>query len=313
MSGAATLLTVANQVLAALAGTFTTRPVYFVAYLDGFSRNGSELSQTQKGILDAVIAGSGGSAFPFRPGQPNHRIVLLAGMASQTGPEANNVALGHQRARAVYNHLKAGLGTAQLDENIQSVGSSRPRKGFDSPGSEHAQNRAVGIVLRVDMPIVAAPPPPPPPSDPPPPKSRQWELGVTGYVSVSDPIPWFDLYGLQYITGTLKNSRTGEVRGYRIIAGGYTIGYSALPIEIAVNFQGQQLTAFNTHWCTFDDFDNTLVLIAGVGVADVYEYAPSIIGFVELNTQVAPSGVTLKTNIGGSAIAHYGILLVDNQ
>lgn len=308
-----TLISIGQQALAAFSGGASGPKNYFLAFLDDFAVNSSALTDDHRAIMDGWIAGAGLSAFPIRPGASNQKIVMIAGMASQTGPEAHNQALSEQRALAVHAYLSAGLGETMVSSNVQALGASRPRHGFDSPGSEFAENRAVAVFLEVELPVIGATPPPPPPQDPPAPKSRQWALGVSGVVSAGDPIPILDALGMQYITGTLRNERTGEERGFRIVAGGLNLGISAAPIDIAVNLQGDQLTPFATHWAEFDDFDNTIVVLVGVNATDVYEFSAGSIGFLSLYTQVEPSGFVLKTNIGAAAQLQYGLFLLDND
>lgn len=308
-----TLISIGQQALAAVSGMAPGPTTYYLAFLDGFDVDSAALTDDHRTIMDGWIAGNGDSSFPLRPGSPRQRIVLVAGMASQTGPEAHNQALSQQRAQAVHDYLSAGLGSAMIDDNVQALGSSRPRYGFDAEGSEYAENRAVAVFLEIEMPIIGVAPPPPPPQDPPPPKSRQWALGITGVISAGDPLPILDAVGMQYATGTLRNERTGEERGFRIVAGGLNFGISAAPVDIGLNLQGDQLTPFATHWAEFEDFDNTVVVLVGAGATDVYDLSAGSIGFLALNTTVEPDGLLLKTNIGAAAQMQYGVFMLDNE
>lgn len=310
---ATTLIFAAQQALAAITGGPAKRYVYVVAYLDNFAVDSSTLTDDHRQILDSWIVDDGVSAFPFKASATNHRLVLFAGMASRTGPEENNITLGEQRAQNVYNYLAVGLDASQLDENVQSVGSSRAREGFETPGSEYAENRAVGIVLEIETSIVGVTPPPDPPSPPPPPKSREWEIVVTKAESLGvDPIPFVDVLGIQAIGGTLRNVRTGESRNFRIVAGGISLGVSAAPYDISINTQSEKVTPFNTHWVEFEDFDNTIVVLVGANATGVYDYAAGSIGFLALNTTVEPDGVMFKTNIGIGAQFQYGVFSFDD-
>lgn len=302
-----TLLAIGQQALAAVTGTFLERRTHFIAYLDGFGVDSSDLTALHRQILDGWIAGDGASWFPFRPGRSDQRIILVAGLASQTGPEPRNVRLGEDRAGAVYDYLVAALGSGQIDENVRSLGSSDPRPGFDEPGEEHPENRAVAVVMEMRFPVIAAIPPPDPPQDPPPPKSRQWELGITAVAGVSDLLPLIDVFGGQAIEGTLRNVRTGEERQYRIVAAGFELGISASPVEIGVNTQMNQLAPFATHWAEFDDFHMSLVNIIGVGAADVAEASSASILLPGLYTHVEPNTLTIKTNISASAQYQFGV------
>jgi len=309
-SVATTLLSVAGKVMAAMAGGFAVDHQYKTVYLDHFAVDSADLTDAHRAAMDHWIAGDKGTAFPFQPGNPNHRIVLVAGLASQTGPEAHNLELGEERARAIYDYLAAGIDADQLDENVQSVGSSRPR--VDAEGSEVGENRAVGVVLEIRTPLVAAEPPPPPQEDPPPPKSQSWELALTGVVGFGDPIPIADALGGQYLTGTLRNLRTGESREFRIVAAGMNAGISAAPVDIGINLQGDVFTPFATHWADFDDFDYSMVTLVGVGLTDVYDWSAGAIGFNALYTSVEPAGLVLRTNVGVGAQLQYGVFVVDD-
>jgi len=301
------VLAAGQEALAAVTGTFLERRIQFIGYIDGFDVDSSDLTAAHRQILDGWIAGEGATWFPFRPGRADQRIILVAGLASQTGPEPRNVRLGEDRAGAVYDYLVAALGTDQIDENVRSLGSSDPRPGFDEPGEEHPENRAVAVVMEMRMPVVAATPPPDPPQDPPPPKSRQWELGITAVVSVSDPLPLFDIFGGQAFEGTLRNVRTGEERQYRIVAAGFELGISASPIDIGVNTQMNELAPFATHWAEFDDFHMSMVNIMGAGAADVAEASAASILFPGLYTHVEPNTLTIKTNVSASAQYQLGV------
>ena len=302
-----TLHTMGELVVEVVNGLFVERRVYITAYLDGFGVDSSDLTADHRQTLDRWIAGDTSSVFPVRPGRSDQRIVLVAGFASQTGPEQRNVRLGEDRAGAVYDYLVAGLGTDQIDENVRSLGSSDPRPGFDHPGEEHPENRSVAVVLEIRSSMIASTPPPDPPQDPPPPTSRQWELGVTAVLGVSDPIPGIDIVGGQVIEGTLRNVRTGDERQYRIVAGGFELGLSASPVEIGVNTQMNQLAPFATHWAEFDDFNFSMVFIIGVNAADVAEASSASILIPSLNTHVEPNTLTIKTNISASAQYQVGV------
>lgn len=301
-----TLLQLAADALAAATGGGLVHHAYSVGYVDGFGVDSSDLTDEHRTLLDAWIAGEKTGGFPFVPGSADHRIVLVAGLASQTGPESHNVELGLERAEAVYDYLVAGLGTSQIDENIQSVGSSRPRAGFDHPGEEHPENRAVGIVVERTFTVVTAPPPPPPADDPPPPASRQWEMTIAGVFSFADPIPILDAVGGQAIVGRLRNVRTDETQAFVIRTLGINAGASVVPIDVSVNLDQAHATPFPSHWTTFDDFDDSTVFFVGVGAADVYEASAGAIGFLANGAIVEPSGFTIKTNISAAAQLQYG-------
>jgi len=311
-SVATTLLSVAGKVMSTMSGAFAVDHQYTTVYLDHFAVDSPELTDEHRDTMDRWIAGDRGTGFPFQPGNPRHRIVLVAGLASQTGPEAHNLDLGEERAQAVYDYLAAGIDGDQLDDNVQSVGSSRPR--VDEEGSEVGENRAVGVVLEIRTPMVAAEPPPPPPEDPPPPKSRRWELALTGVVGVGvGPLPWLSVLGAQYLTGTLRNIRTGESRGFRIVVCGSSIGASAAPVDIGINLQGDEFAPFPTHWSVFDDFDYSVVMLLGAGGTDVYDWSSGSLAFIELNTQVEPEGLTLRSNIGAGVQFQYGVFVLDDE
>ncbi len=302
-----TIHTAGQLVVDVVNGLFVERRIYITAYLDGFAVNSSDLTPEQVQTLDSWIAGDASSSFAFRPGRSDQRIVLIAGLASQTGPEERNIQLGEERAASVYGYLIAGLGTDQVDQNVRSLGSSDPRPGFDQPGEEHAENRAVAVVMEQRSSLIGAPPPPPPPQDPPPPKSREWELSVTAVFSVGDPIPIVDAVGAQRIEGTLRNVRTGEERVFRIDAGGLNFGISLLPADVGVNAEIAEYAPFPTHWSDFDDFNFSLVNIVGAGVAAGAEVSAGSIQFLALGTRVEPNTLIIKTNLAASAQLQWGL------
>lgn len=302
-----TLHTAGQIAVDVINGIFVDRRIYITAYVDAFAVGSSALTATHREKLDGWIAGDGTSAFPFRPDRSEQRIVLVAGFASQTGPEPINVQLGKDRAQAVYDRLVAGLGSGKIDDNVRSIGSSDPRPGFDHPGEEHPENRAVMVVMEQRFSMIGATPPPPPAQDPPPPKSRQWELSVTAVFSVGDPLPVVDALGAQRIEGTLRNVRTGDERVFRIDAGGLNIGWSLLPADVGINLEPDEFTPFPTHWVEFDDFQFSVVNIIGAAVAAGREESAGSIQFLSLNTRVEPNTLTVKSNYAGSVQLQWGL------
>ncbi len=317
MSNVATiLLTMAQQALAAATGALFSQKIEFRAYLDHFGVNDDALTDQHREIMDSWAAGASTTVFPFRPGSSNHKLIRFTGMASQTGAESNNLDLGRRRARNVRNYLADRLASSQIaaeDESVFSVGSSSPRFGFDKPGSEYGENRAVEVTLETQIAIIGATPPPPPPSPPPAPLSKQWEIAITRVTSAGDPIPWFDLFGGQVIRGQLKNVRTGEIRDFLIAAGGFSPGKSAAPVDIAVNTQMNTFTPFNTHYVDFDDFDWQTVVITSVSAAGGVEYSSAAIGFMDVHQVVKPAGLMIKSNIGAGAQLHFGIMTIEED
>lgn len=315
MSNVATiLLTMAQQALAAATGALFAQRIEFRAYLDHFGVNDDTLTDRHREIMDSWAAGASTTVFPFKPGSSTHKLIRFTGMASQTGAESNNLDLGRRRARNVRNYLADHLSSTQIageEESIFSVGSSRPRFGFDKPGSEYGENRAVEVTLETQIAVIGATPPPDPPAPPPVPLSKEWEIVITRVTAAGDPIPWFDLFGGQVIRGKLKNSRTQEIRDFLIAAGGFSPGKSLIPIDVSVNTESSTFTPFNTHYVDFDDFDWQTVVITSASVSGGAEYGNAAIGFMDVHQVVEPAGFMIKSNAGAGAQLHFGIMMIE--
>ena len=320
-TAAATLVTLAEQVLSFAAGAVWTKSIYFSIYLDGFGVDSDELTPTQMAALDQIIDGSAVHLFPFRPDSGSQKLIKFVGLASQTGPEANNLNLGKRRAENVYDYLASRLAALQVadkESSVVSVGSSKPRPGFNSPGSEFPENRAVNIILEDRVPI-SAPITLQPPVDDSPNLSDRWESSASGAVSVGDPIPILNLVGAQYITGALRNVQTGETRGYRAILGGIdlSIGGSLgdfVGANIAVNLQGDQFQAFSTPQAVdFDEFDFIWIVLSSLGVTDVASLAPVIIKFSKFDEYVELPGITLSAGIEIGTQFQRGVFILDDN
>lgn len=310
-----TLTDMGTQVLDSLAGNRITREIPYQLYLTDFAVDSDELTDEHMLIMEGLAAGEHPKHFPFVVNNSNHTIRMIAGMTSQTGSNAHNDELGHRRALNVYAYLAQLLPASQLNTEVQTVGATQPN--LDSPGEELGVNRAVGIILIIDMPIIGAVYVPPlPPQDPPPPKSRHWEMSIIGTAGFGlDPVPGINVLGVTEIKGKLRNVRTGEERFYNIIVGGLdlSIGFST-PIAISVNAAMGQFGAFNTHWVDFDDFDYAVIFFTSAGATNVLEANSSAIGFVELNTQVTPPGISFKSALAEAGVQmQYGVMILSDN
>jgi len=311
------LVELAQRTLTVVTGGELTRNVYFVAFLDHFGVGSDQLTDEHKAVLDGWVAGSHTTGFPFRPGSSSQRLVMFAGLASQTGPESGNQQLGRKRAERVEAYLADRLNPSQVLDNIRSLGSTQPRPGFDQPGSEFAENRAVGVVLETQLPIIGVRTSPPvPPTQPPPPKSRDWSLSVHLQAGAGlDPVPGVNVLGAQGISGAIRNERVNQTKGFLIVSGGLdlSVGLSP-PVELSMNFQGAQFTPFTTGlWHDFDDFDFSPVVISSASATDVVEWGSTAIGIYDVHAVVEPSGLTLKTAVGAGAQVQFGIMLLFDQ
>lgn len=286
------LIDLAQQVVAAMSGTATVSN-YYVGFLDNFDVNASALTSDHENTLDQWIAGDG-YGFPYRAGSSSQRIVSVVGLASQTGPEANNQQLGRDRAQAVYDYLASRIPAGDLVNNVASLGSSKPRPGYDSPGSEFGENRAVAIVLEVQFQqIGVVHTPPPPPQDPAEPASKQWEILIRG--SIEAGTPGVEVIGGQVIEGNLKNIRTGEDREFVIVIGGISAAIElAPPITLGVNLTPEPFP-FTTHWVDWEDFDFSGVVFLSAEATNVVSVGPSALGLQGVNAVVEPENLFIKT------------------
>ncbi|MEM7371841.1 MAG: hypothetical protein AAF587_24715 [Bacteroidota bacterium] len=310
-SAANTLIQTAQQVVATLASGLSYHYHYVQIVIDGFGVNDTHLLPEHERKLDELISGSLHSLFAFQQGNPDTRLVGFVGMASQTGPESQNLELGLQRAQHVYAYLGSRVDPSQIDAYVDSIGSSRPRPGYDQEGSEFAQNRAVIVFLEIRYPIIGAVPVPPLPDTPPPePQSREWSLALFASVETETGL---NIIGCTVLLGILTNLRTNEQKNIAIFTGGIDAGISlATPGVVAgVNTQANEDGTFQTHWLTFEDFDGSYVVLTDASATNVAEFGDGAIGIYNANVVVSPPGIFLKSvAIGVGAKLQFGKFVI---
>lgn len=226
-------------------------------------------------------------------------IPRIEGRASQTGPEANNVALAQARAEAVRDYLlRHGMQKIQIDK-VVGLGSHEPIQ--NGPGEELGVNRSVYLYYSLPAKVVVKKRPMPKPR----PKtddlaSNLWAIRLTlsgsaGHAGI----------GGAFAIGDLKNQLTGITRQGTFQGGGIGVGLQTPGVNPSTGVQSWSYFSTDAHY-RFEDFDGTLCRLTAAGGGIFIGYAATYISFPNLGANSIDVGGWAYGTVGIDASSNVG-------